>query len=323
MTVRISAVVCTHNRAGYMAGALRSLERQTLSPDRYEVILVDNASTDGTARIAAGFDGLPGFRYLYEPALGLSRARNTGWRHARGEFVAFLDDDAVADPCWLETILHAFETVRPQPGIVGGRIRLIWENPRPTWLGDELTTVLTALDYGDRPRLLTGRELLFGANMAFPRRLIEAAGGFRTDLDRRGSSLLSNGDSDLYRDIVAHGHPGYYHPEAAVGHHAHAARLTQKWFVRRAFWQGVSDAIGTTGRRRLTLPGRCARAVRMLGRVLLSRRGLPGLAPPAADPARFGARCTAVRDLGYAAGLLGMRPAEAVGALLERGGEGG
>ena len=96
MNVQISAVVCTHNRAAYLRKALQSLVDQTMAQELYEIIVVDNASTDGTKQVVSEYSGASNLRCLYEPVIGLSRARNTGWGNARGEYVAYLDDDAVA-----------------------------------------------------------------------------------------------------------------------------------------------------------------------------------------------------------------------------------
>jgi glycosyltransferase involved in cell wall biosynthesis len=134
---RISATICTHNRAEYLGKALKSLSVQTLPAEDFEVLVVDNASTDDTAALVESVRPiLPSLRYVFEGSLGLSRARNTAIREARGDYIAFLDDDAVAVSEWLEAILTAFDTVKPTPVCVGGRIEPIWEGARPSWLAD-------------------------------------------------------------------------------------------------------------------------------------------------------------------------------------------
>jgi len=101
----ISVVVCTHNRATLLGQALESLVGQTLNAARYEIIVVNNCSTDDTPGIVERFKGsrtIPLLRSVDEPALGLGHARNRGWQVAQGEYVAFMDDDARADSHWLE-----------------------------------------------------------------------------------------------------------------------------------------------------------------------------------------------------------------------------
>ena len=97
MKVEISVVICTHNRAGYLTKALQSLSAQSLNPDSYEVIVVDNGSTDNTREVYENIIGKTNWIYVHDPVVGLSHARNTGWGDAKGKFIAFMDDDAIAD----------------------------------------------------------------------------------------------------------------------------------------------------------------------------------------------------------------------------------
>jgi glycosyltransferase involved in cell wall biosynthesis len=243
MSVRISAVVCTHNRAAYLRKALRSLVCQTLARELYEVVVVDNASADSTREVVAEFGDVSNLRYLYEPIVGHSRARNAGWRGAKGEYVAYLDDDAVASPEWLEKLVEVFETFEPSPGCVGGKIEAIWEAPRPDWLGDEMLGRLSIFDWSDVPVVVTKDQWLSGCNLALPRELLQAAGGFREDLGRQGTNLRGNDDIDMRQRLDSLGRCTVYHPGIVVGHHASPERLTKKWFRRAAYWQGMSDAI--------------------------------------------------------------------------------
>lgn len=303
----VSAVVCTHNRAAYLEKALGSLAAQTLPRSDFEVIVVDNRSTDETRRVAERFAGALGLLYLYEPALGLCHARNAGWRAARGEYVAYLDDDAVASPGWLAALLEVFATVSPRPGCAGGPVAPLWEAPRPAWLSDEILTSLTAIDWSATPHALPDlrREWLVGANIAFPREVLEEVGGFTAGLDRAGKNLLSSGDVFLQKQIAARGLACWYEPALAVGHHVPRERLCQPWFVRRYFWQGVSDAVmqlleeRPSPARRLALAGRRALALvrppATLGTLLL----------PTGEPGRFTRKCWALIALGHTAGLLG------------------
>ena len=152
MSIRISAIICTHNRARYLRKALQSLAVQTVDSASYEILVIDNASTDETKRVVREeYAAVSNLGYLHEPVLGLARARNTGWTHAKGKYVAYLDDDAIACSNWLEGILEVFGSVTPTPGCVGGKIELIWEAPRPSWLSDEMVPFLSRLDLSESP----------------------------------------------------------------------------------------------------------------------------------------------------------------------------
>lgn len=265
MVVEISAVICTFNRAGYLRKALQSLLCQTLDISQYEILIIDNCSTDTTKQIVTEeFSYISNLRYCYEPKLGLSNARNTGWRQARGTYVAYLDDDAVASTQWLEKILESFTTVTPQPGVVGGKVEPIWEAERPVWLTDNFLAYLSLIDLSEYPRSLSANEILVGANIAFPKLLLQKLGGFAPKLGRTGNSLISCEEVALIQQIVESGLQRFYHPDASVGHHVHVSRISTNWFRRRFFWQGVSDAIVQIELKPLTRLGR----VKLIGQYL-------------------------------------------------------
>jgi glycosyltransferase involved in cell wall biosynthesis len=244
MSIRISAIICTHNRAAYLKKALQSLVDQTLPQKQYEIIVVDNGSTDNTKAIVEGLKLSENIRYIYEPIIGLSQARNTGWWNAQGEFITYLDDDAIACPEWLQRIVQAFDTVRPQPGSVGGKVIPIWEVERPTWLPKELERLLSIADWADRPTfLMEDFQFLAGTNVAYPRFILDEVGGFSISLGRKASSLLSSEEILLKRQLERRNLGSYYDPDIYVYHHISAERLTKRWFYRRGFWQGASDAI--------------------------------------------------------------------------------
>ena len=244
MNVRVSAIICTHNRSAYLNKAIQSLADQTLPREQYEVIVVDNGSTDDTKAIVESLEHFGNLRYIYEPILGLSQARNTGWQNARGEYIAFLDDDAIACPEWLERVVEAFENVNPRPGSVGGKVIPIWEVERPAWLSKQMELFLSIVDWADKPILLTeDYQFLAGVNFACPCEILKAFGGFSTTLGRKGSKLLS-GEEILLRDYLTEQNlENYYDPEIYVQHHIPAERLVKRWFYRRYFWHGVSNEI--------------------------------------------------------------------------------
>ena len=138
--IRTSVVVCTYNRADMLGGALDSLVEQTLDKDLHEIMVVNNASEDSTAQVVQGSQRKhPECRivYLYEAVQGLAQARNTGLQDARGEFVAFMDDDARAKPDWLEIALQCFEEADPSPVVAGGVMMPFYTARRPDWFKDK------------------------------------------------------------------------------------------------------------------------------------------------------------------------------------------
>jgi len=307
MNVLISAIICTHNRAEYLAKAIQSLVDQRTAKDQYEIIIVDNCSTDSTKEVVEQFSSVNNIRYIYESTLGLSYARNTGWRNARGQYVAYLDDDAIACPTWLDKILEVFETVTPRPGCVGGKVYPIWEGPRPKWLSDWLLHGLAIIDWSETPHALDNLcvEWLVGANIAFPIDLLESIGGFTSHLDRIGNNLLSSGDVFLEKQIVKIGYSCFYYPDIAIGHHIFKSRLNQSWFTRRYYWQGVSDAVMQILQERPSRLQRLRLAVSKAIILLRSPKKIMKLILPTNNPKRFTEKCFALITLGHIYGLLG------------------
>lgn len=307
MSVIISAVVCTHNRSDHLGAAIQSLADQHMPQEQCEIIVVDNRSTDSTKEVVDQFHAQKNVRYIYEPRLGLSHARNTGWRNAKGQYVAYLDDDAIADPEWLATIVKTFESVRPSPGCIGGKVVPVWEAPRPPWVSDELVTCLTVIDWSDTPHAISNlsEKWLVGANIAFRVDILQQMGGFVSGLDRAGKNLLSGGDVFLEKQILKAGHTIYYQPKMVISHFTPKTRLNQRWFVRRYYWQGLSDAAmqiieetpSIIGRVRLTIP-KFFSLLNPPGKIL-------NLMLPRSDPRLFTEKCFAIITVGHIAGLLG------------------
>jgi glycosyltransferase involved in cell wall biosynthesis len=299
-------VICTHNRADYLTQAIRSVLEQRMTADRYELIVVDNRSTDRTREVVRPFESNGSVRYEFEGVLGLCHARNTGWQRARGRYVAYLDDDAVAEPGWLAAIEEAFSTT-PGVGVVGGRVDPIWAGDRPPWLSDEIALSLTIQNWSEHHKVIEdlGREWLVGANMAVPRSVLADMGGFHPSLDRVGSRMLSSGDVFLEKQILRRGHVCLYHPKMAVRHLVPKSRLNKRWFIRRYYSQGLSDTAMRLIEEAPSRKERLRLALAMASGLLRSPRRLADLVLPSNDPARFTKKCFCLITIGQIAGLLG------------------
>lgn len=242
----ISAVICTHNRDAYLGAALDSLLAQDIAAEGcgdFEVIVIDNASTDATrALVEARLDN-PRLKYIYESTLGLSHARNRGLVESRGEIIAYLDDDAVAESHWLRTLVGAYRA-NAQLAIAGGRVTLLWPEATqpPPWLSPAMLSCLGHYDLGQEPVLIDNPSLTpRGLNYSLRRSFLDAVGGFDAQLGRVGKKLLSN--EELYMTEIAldQGWSVAYLPDALVAHNVAPERLARHWFLRRSWWQGVSE----------------------------------------------------------------------------------
>lgn len=237
----ISAIICTHNRDAYLGTAIDSLLAQDFLGE-FEIIVVDNASTDNTRTVVEARSH-PHLQYVYEPTLGLSVARNTGAAKAQAPLLAYLDDDAVASRQWLRVLAGAYQA-HATLAIAGGKVTLLWAEDMvpPQWLSPGLAANLGLYDLGedvvwiDRPGL-TPR----GLNYCIRRTFLEAIGGFDLNLGRVGKNLLSNEELLMTELALQQGWQVAYLPDALVGHHVAVERSRPTWFLQRGWWQGISE----------------------------------------------------------------------------------
>lgn len=313
--ITITVALCTHNRAAYLRKALASLAQQTAGG--FDILVVDNASNDDTPAVVRAMQReLPRLRSVHEPRLGLSHARNRALHETSTRYIAYLDDDAVAGPGWVEALLNVFATVRPRPVVVGGPVHPIWLAPRPAWLGDRIRGCLTIIDWGGERRFIDGRrQFIVGANMAFEREAVLACNGFDPELGRIGDRLMSGEEMVLQRQLIARGGRICYEPAAAVQHHVHPDRLDKRWFYERFYYEGVSQAVSETRSRSLGRLPRYGVALRKLASGL--RRGRWHQALIGSDErTRLASRLEALRTLTVVVTLLQMPEAMAQRAPL-------
>ncbi|HEY9734988.1 MAG TPA: glycosyltransferase family 2 protein, partial [Trichocoleus sp.] len=156
--------------------------------------------------------------------------------------LAYLDDDAEASSGWLTALSSAFED--EQVAIAGGRITLLWppQTQAPPWLSLGLAGNLGAYDLGDAPQLITQPgQTPRGLNYAVRQSFLKQVGGFDPQLGRVGKNLLSNEELHLTQQALRQGFKVLYLPQALVAHNVAPERLNPKWFLRRSWWQGISE----------------------------------------------------------------------------------
>ena len=236
-----SVVICSYNRLDHLLASVESALKQTLPVDSYEVIVVDNASTDGTAEaIQALVKQHANLRYIYETRLGLATARNTGWQAAQGTYVAFLDDDAKAETNWLETAKGLIERNPTNLRCVGGPIHPFYTSPKPDWWLDkyEIRT------RGDVQRHLRQGEFFSGSNMIWLKQTLQTYGGFESTAGMKGNQLGMGEETGLFRRVwEGEEAPVFlYSPDLRVYHWVPPEKMTMGYIVKRAAANGQFEA---------------------------------------------------------------------------------
>jgi glycosyltransferase involved in cell wall biosynthesis len=242
--VKVCVVICTYRRFDLLPKAIESAITQSYPDADRHVVVVDNSGQPLLSQdFAAGYAKCAGLTYIIEPCPGLSRARNAGWRATDADIVAYMDDDAVADPDWIAALVHAYLAFGEQAAVVGGMVKAVWPANRPAWLHQALEGYLSVVDWGGERRIAGDQEWLAGTNISFRRSCLERFGGFDEKLGRTEEKLLSNEEIGLTSKIKAGGGKIIYDPRAVVHHVIGADRLSHDWFRRRVFWQAISDLI--------------------------------------------------------------------------------
>jgi glycosyltransferase involved in cell wall biosynthesis len=241
--MEITTILCTYNRCQDLAKALDSVAAQTLPESvEWEVLVVDNNSSDQTREVVEGFcrQYPRRFRYLFEPQQGKSHALNAGIRESQGRILAFADDDAIVEPDWLWNLTSALHS--GEWAGAGGRIIPIWPGPLPSWLStDDPHTMgpFVAFDLGTEAGPLLRPP--YGANMAFRREAFEKYGGFRTDLGPRPGSEIRREDIEFANRLLAGDERLRYESGAVVCHPVPECRLTKRFVLRWWFWYGRAE----------------------------------------------------------------------------------
>ncbi|MCE7979647.1 MAG: glycosyltransferase [Caldilinea sp. CFX5] len=235
-SLNITVVVCTYNRANLLSNVLQSLCEQTLPPSEYEVIVVDNNSTDHTRDIVHSFrQNHPNVRYVHETQQGIGYARNRGWREAKADYVAYTDDDCKVPAHWLKTATDIIQKVKPS--VLGGAILAFYDTPRPPWFRDDYGTH----DLGSEARYLAKGEGFFStSNMIIQRALVQALGGFKGELGHSKNKIAYGEETDLQKRIRAAlpEESFYYDPQLYVYHLVRPEKMTLYWLIRHSFADG-------------------------------------------------------------------------------------
>lgn len=262
-----SVIICafTLRRWAELSAAVASVERQTLPPR--ETILVIDGNDELLTRAERQFANAT--VVANQHGSGLCGGRQTGGERANGSLLAFLDDDAVADPDWLEQLAEAYSD--PDVLGAGGHVEPMWVGPQPRWLPAEFNWIV-GCTYDGLPEVAGRIRNPIGANMSMRSEVLRRSGGFEPQLSRtnRGRSVAGTCDETEFCIRASRLHPGgywAYRPLARVRHAVPPDRGTWRYFVMRCRVEGASKAI-LTG---LTGPDDGLRSERLYTRSVLPR----------------------------------------------------
>lgn len=283
--VAVSLIIPTFNRRVSLERTIASARQQSFPDTEFEIIVVDNGSTDGTRDLVEQLnqDGGKRLGYIYEQQPGLHHARHAGACAATGGVLVFTDDDATFDAGWLQSYATAFHRY-PEMAAAGGPVRPRWEVAPPGWLLELLTDTrmlvrLSLRDVGQEFRL-DPQGSFYGVNMAIRRQVLFGVGGFNPD--SFGDTWLGDGEDGLVRKL----HDGQkligYLPDAIVYHHIPSERMTRAYLYRRAanegacveyarFHKGIPHSLGLSMRMMQILLGCCKLGPVTLGKIISNR----------------------------------------------------
>lgn len=245
----LSVIICTYNRDRYLYNLLTSICDGTLAPSEYEIVLVDNNSTDRTGeecrRFAADHPQVV-LRYCTEGQQGLSHARNRGIMESKGDILVYVDDDALVNPDYLKTYADFFDR-HADAVAAGGPIVPRYDGcEEPEWMSHYTRQLVTGrLHLGDREREFPRGAFPGGGNAAYRKSVFDAVGLFNPELGRKGNSLVGAEEKDLFDKMTTRGMRFYYLPTAILYHLIPPHKLTQDYFDRLTYGIGVSERYRT------------------------------------------------------------------------------
>ena len=244
----VSVVICSYNRAAYIGAALDSLYHQTASKDDFEVIVVDNNSTDGTELVfqqwrAANPNGH--FYYTTETNQGASYARNKGAQLAKAAWLCFMDDDAVATHTYIDNIIRH---TKQHPNVLGfgGKIIPKYIPEEPKWMSYYVSSLVGNFDYAPEACAFENGKYPIESNMIMKKSAFDLVGGFNVAIPGVVGTLRIGGEGkELFYKIIALGEKIYYDPSICVHHVVEVKKLTPEYMYRVASGIGRGEKTRT------------------------------------------------------------------------------
>lgn len=241
----ITIAICTYNRAEYLSDTLRYLSEQTADFNHFEILVINNNSSDETAEVCADFgEENPHLNYkaVEETKQGLSFARNRAIDEATFDSILYIDDDVHLSKDFVNTALRN-QQKNPDVKCAGGRIEVSFDDGEPDWIPDELMPMFGLHDLGDRHKVYPKTNFPRGGNMMIKKEVFDTIGRFDTDLGRIGKELLGSEEKAFFDRARAHGFKLHYWPEMSLQHRIGQQRLTNEYLKNQSIGIGYSEKV--------------------------------------------------------------------------------
>ncbi|NDW17628.1 glycosyltransferase family 2 protein [Dysgonomonas sp. 216] len=246
--MRYSFVICSYNREKYIGKTIESVCLLDFKADQFELLIVDNNSTDNTEAVCLKMIALyPAIdiRYIKETSQGVSYARNRGIKEAKGEFIIFVDDDETIASDYL-TKFDGYLNAFPQIILAGTAVLPVYETEKPKWLSHFTLRLVTGYyDEGNEVKKLEAKNYPGTGHTIIKKELFERFGYYNTDLGRKGKGLMGAEDKDMMLRLIENNIDCYYLPGMPVYHHIPAEKLTEQFFNELTYSIGKSERIRT------------------------------------------------------------------------------
>ncbi|NCO32272.1 MAG: glycosyltransferase family 2 protein [Armatimonadetes bacterium] len=240
--IQFSVIIPTFNRGALLREVVYALTHQESPGCDYEIVPVDNASTDNTRAVVEEMSTaspIP-IRYQYEPKPGSHYARNTGFKSANGEILGLIDDDVVVDSSWVRQMTQPYED--PKVSCVGGRIILRWINGEPQEFLASYREILGEINYGPQFKELTFPVSVNAGNLSIRREMLMGVGGYNPCSAPGDLRLVGDGEVGLCNKVYASGGRIFWNPAAIGWHVQDASRIGFRYLRNRMRINGQSDA---------------------------------------------------------------------------------
>lgn len=245
MYIKASIIIPTYNRGNSLQRALKSLSLVKYPKSNWEVIVVDNNSSDDTKAIVSLLkkQSTLNIKYVIEKRLSFTVARQRGAKEASGEILVYIDDDVTVEKKWLSAIIKTFD-VNKIIGMVGGPVKPVYEIYPPQWVLNMPDMWLSLYDRGDAKKEVEG---IPGPNLSIRKSILYKVGGFPPDtigVEQEGvpgtinKIYIGPGDWGLCQKVKLEGYKIIYEPQATVYHHIPPIRLTKSWWRSRFKGEG-------------------------------------------------------------------------------------